>query len=200
VKILRVVCLVAPLALLAQTPPMVKTPHRGGWLVTRSERPEQFHESYYYRVASGQPVLLSWRAGVATDLFGRMSVLDGIVKADALGLAHVEGISTQKISPELRKNLDYQLTTEERAVVRNALRMWGMRMTSYRLDTLPADSASRRKVFEFAKELGADTITVAPAPNLAADLDALADEFQINVAFDDQRAAKTVLAALEGRG
>ena len=44
------------------------------------------------------------------------------------------------------------LTAEERAVVRNTLRTWSMRMLNYRVETLPADEAARCKVFEFAKE------------------------------------------------
>jgi len=63
-----------------QTPP-ARTPHRGGWLVGRTHV-DQFHESYFYRVATGQPKLLGWRLGVATNLFGLMSTVEGIVKAD----------------------------------------------------------------------------------------------------------------------
>jgi hypothetical protein len=45
---------------------------------------------------------------VAADSFGPCCpTVEGIVKADGLGLANVEGVSTQKVSPEIRKNFDY---------------------------------------------------------------------------------------------
>ena len=92
------------------------------------------------------------------------------------------------------------LTAEERAVVRNTLRTWSMRMLNYRVETLPADEAARCKVFEFAQELGIETIVASPDPALLPELDKLASEFAINVAVDDRRAPKIALAALQSSG
>ena len=143
--------------------------------------------------------MLAWRLGVAANLFGQMSAVEGIAKADALGLANVEGVSTQKVSHEIRKNFDYNLTAPERTVVKNALRTLAMKMIVYRVETLPPDQAARRKVFEFIKELGIETVIANPDSALLPELDKLANEFAINVAVDDRRAPATVMAALEGR-
>jgi hypothetical protein len=182
-RVLTIFAILGLLSGLAQTPPP-KSPHRGGWIVGRTPV-DQVHESYFYRVAAGHQALLQWRLGVATDVFGQMSTVDGIVKADGLGLAYVEGVSTQKISAEIRKNLDYNLTVEERAVVKNTLRTWGMRMPAYRLESFPADEASRRKVFEFAKDLGVETIIARGEASPLPALDKLATEFAVNVALED---------------
>ena len=58
----------------------------------------------------------------------------------------------------------------------------------------------RRRVFEFAKSINAPLIiTSADAAN-PAELDKLAEEFEINVALESKGDPKAVMAALEGRG
>ncbi len=55
-------------------------------------------------------------------------------------------------------------------------------------------------MFEFAKSINAPLIiTSADTANLA-ELDKLAEEFEINVALESKGDPKTVMAALEGRG
>ena len=66
--------------------------------------------------------------------------------------------------------------------------------------TIGADAAMRRRVFEFAKSINVPLIiTSADAANLA-EIDKLAEEFEINVALESKGDPKTVMAALEGRG
>ena len=61
-------------------------------------------------------------------------------------------------------------------------------------------AATRRRVFEFAKAINVPLIiTSADAANLA-ELDTLAEEFEINVALESKGDPKIVMAALDGRG
>ena len=78
------------------------------------------------------------------------------MKADAAGLSSVEGVSTQQVSAEIPKNLDYHLTPDEVTKVKNRLDELRLRMPAYYLDAPAADEGAQRKSFEFAKELGAD--------------------------------------------
>ena len=71
---------------------------------------------------------------------------------------------------------------------------------AYRVDNIGPDAAMRRRVFEFAKAINAPLIiTSADAAN-PAELDKLAEEFEINVALESKGDPKAVMAALEGRG
>ena len=71
---------------------------------------------------------------------------------------------------------------------------------AYRVDNIGADAATRRRVFEFAKSINAPLIiTGADAAN-PAELDKLAEEFEINVALESKGDPKVVMAALQGRG
>ena len=148
-------------------------------------------------VAEGQPrtsaaTWLGWRVGVRTDAFGPLTFSEAAAKADAGGLAYVEGVSTQKVSAEITKNLDYNLTTAEVDKVKARLNELRLRMPAYDAGTIPGDPVSRRKLFDFAKGLGVDTIIGSADGASLADLDKLATESAINVALVNKDAKSTV--------
>src|SRR5204863_8621197 len=66
-------------------------------------------------------------------------------------------------------------------------------------DSLSAHAATRRDVFELANSLNAPTISVGAETTALAELDKLAEEFNINVAVESRKDPKAVLSALEGR-
>ncbi len=143
--------------------------------------------------------LLGWKVGVPASAFGQLTFSEAAAKTDALGLASIEGYSTQRVSAEISKNLDFNLSPDELAAVRTRLRALRLQMTAYHVDAIGADDASRRKLFEFAKALGVEMIIANPDIALLPELDKLAGEFSINVAIEN-RSPKSVLSALEGRG
>ena len=134
------------------------------------------------RLRTSAREILGWRLGVRTDAFGSITFSDAAMKADAAGLSSVEGVSTQQVSAEIPKHLDYHLTPDEVSKVKNRLDELRLRMPAYYLDTLPADEGAQRKSFEFAKELGADMVIVPAEPASFAALDKLANEVGMNVA------------------
>ena len=116
------------------------------------------------RLRTSATEILGWRLGVRTDAFGPITFSDAAMKADAAGLSAVEGVSTQQVSAEIPKKLDYHLTPDEVTKVKNRLDELRLRMPAYYIDVLPADEGARRKSFEFAKELGADMVIVPAEP------------------------------------
>jgi type 1 glutamine amidotransferase len=124
-----------------------------------------------------------------------LSFLESVVRADAALVPFVEASSTQKVSTQVQKNLDYNLTREEIAAVKATLGAL-VRVGAYRIDAVPADAATRRRIFEFARALGATTLVV-PAGTDLGNLDALAEEFTINVAV--LAPSPETLKAMEGR-
>ncbi len=141
---------------------------------------------------------LGWRLGARTDAFGPVTFWEAAAKADAAGIPAVEGVSTQKVSPEIAKSMDYNLSPDEVTKVKNRLDELRLRMPAYYVAAMPADDSSRRKVFMFARDLGADLIVTPAEPALFAELDKFANEFGINVAVA-ARNQKGAMSALEGR-
>ncbi|OFW42911.1 MAG: hypothetical protein A3J29_20615, partial [Acidobacteria bacterium RIFCSPLOWO2_12_FULL_67_14b] len=129
-----------------QTPPQtpVKIDGGGGARTAKQTRPPD------NRRPRGTAVgLLGWRAGIRSDAFGAMPFLDAAARIDAAGVAFVEAVST---------NLDYRLGADELANIKARLTDLGLRVPAYRIDTIPADDASRSTLLDFAKALDIDVI------------------------------------------
>ncbi len=124
-----------------------------------------------------------------------LTFLESVVRADAALVPFVEASSTQRVSAQVQKNLDHNLTAAEMAAVKTAMGP-NVRVSAYRVESLPADAATRRRVFDFAQHLGATTLVV-PGNTALDGLDALAEEFKVNVAL--LNSSPEILKAMEGR-
>ena len=131
------------------------------------------------RTLVGDDRLTKWKFAVPADGVGVPTFLEAVVRADAAIVDYVEGVSAQKVSADVQKNLDWNLTAAEIASLRG--RMGTVRMLSYRVDNFPRDAAGQRKLFEFAKAMGATLLVTNAKLELSAPAK-LADEFEINVA------------------
>jgi type 1 glutamine amidotransferase/sugar phosphate isomerase/epimerase len=131
------------------------------------------------RTLVGDERLTNWKLAISTAGFRGLTFLDGVVRADAAVVDFVEGSSTQNVSAALPKPLDWNLTREEVADIR--ARMGTVKMIAYRVDNFPSDAAGQRKLFEFAKAMGVDTLVTNAKLELTGPA-ALADEFGINLA------------------
>jgi len=167
---------------------------RGGGPPSISVRPA---DSRQIRTATAH--LLGFQVAVPAIAFRQLTFSDAAAKVDALGLAFIEGFSTQKVSAGISKSLDYNLTAAELAAVKNRLAELRLKMAAYHADIVASDDGTRRKLFEFAKALGVETIVCAPEPASVPVLDKLASEYGINVALESRaRDPKSVLSAIEG--
>ena len=73
-----------------------------------------------------------------------------------------------------------------------------LKMTAYRVDSIPSDEESRQKLFAFAKELGAETIVTSAMPSSLSALDNLAGKSGINVAIESQDDPKDLMSSIQG--
>ena len=159
------------------------------------------------QIGSSAANVLGLRVGFRADTFGPFSFYEAAAKVDELGTAFVEGSSTQKVSREVPKNLDANLSPDELAKVKSRLDELRLRMLVYRVDSIPTSETARRKLFGFAKSLGIETIVTGAlpgaltgaAPAALAEVDQLATEFAVNVAFESPN-PKSLMASLAGRG
>ena len=122
-----------------------------------------------------------------------------------LGVAFIEGSDSQKVSPEIARNFDYNLSPADVASVRSMFSAQRVRMPAYRVATFPTEPDARRKLFEFAKSLGVEAIISNPDRESLKAVDQLANDFEINVALGSATRQespaywnpKVILAALE---
>jgi type 1 glutamine amidotransferase len=124
-----------------------------------------------------------------------LTFLESVVRADAALVPFVEASSAQRVSQQVQKNLDHNLTAAVLAALKSAIGE-NVRVSAYRVESLAADNATRRLVFNFARDLGATTLVV-PGNTALDGLDALAEEFRVNVAV--LNGSDATLKAMEGR-
>jgi type 1 glutamine amidotransferase/sugar phosphate isomerase/epimerase len=151
--------------------------------------------------------VLGWKVGAPAGAFERLTFNEAAAKIDALGLGLIEGSSSQKLSGEIPKYLDHNLAPGEIEAVRDKLRLLNMRMPAYRAVALGPDETAVRKVFEFARSLGVETIIGSPPAAMLPAIDRFAQEFRINFALlnrsrretSDYAEPATLLKTVEGR-
>jgi hypothetical protein len=149
------------------------------------------------QIGSSALNFLGFRVGFSASSLGPVSFSEAAAKADALGTGFLEASSSQKVSPEIPKSLDYNLSPGEVAAVKNRLEELRLKLVAYRVDAIPADESSRRRLFTFAKAVDAETIVTSAAPAALPGLDKLSGEFGVNVAFESSN-PKTLISSLAG--
>jgi hypothetical protein len=133
-----------------QVPTPGQVDGRGGARTSAQTRPPDSRRPRGTAVA-----LLGWKAGIRSDAFGAVPFSEADAKIDAAGVAFVEGVST---------NLDYKLGANELAQIKQRLADLGLRVAAYRIESIPADEASRRTLLDFAKALEIELILTRQAP------------------------------------
>jgi type 1 glutamine amidotransferase/sugar phosphate isomerase/epimerase len=150
--------------------------------------------------AADNNIWFGWRVGMPFAAIKGLTFSELLARADAypIALPSVVASSTQVVSVEVPKPLDYRLQAGERNAVAYHLRELNEQVMAYQTMDTGADASTRRKVFEFAKGLNAPVIITGETARLD-ELDALAEEFGINVALESRADPKPLVAALAGR-
>ena len=150
---------------------------------------------------------LGWRLGVEAYTFHKYTFFEAVDKTAELGLAYIGGLSFQKVSDKIPKDLTPDLTDDELREIRLKLDAAGLRLLTYYIQSIPGDEDGCRKVFEFGRKLGIETFMSEPAPEALPLIDRFCQAYDIRVALHnhDQKASPAywnpegVLKACEGR-
>jgi len=147
-----------------------------------------------------------WSLAMQCWTFNRFTFFEAIDKARSLGLNWIEAYPGQTISPELKDvKFDHNLSAELRDLVRQKLKDSGLTLINYGVVNLGKDPAEARKVFDFAKQMGIETIVSEPEPQDLEWIDKLCQEYKINLAIHNHPKPskywnpQTVLDACQGR-
>ncbi len=126
---------------------------------------------------------LGWRLGVTAYSFHKYTFFEAIEKTARLGLSYIGGLSFQKISKDIPKNLEPGLTAEELKRIRLKLDAAGVRLITYYIHRIPADPAGCRKIFEFGRALGIETFISEPLPEALDTIERFTGEYGIACAI-----------------
>ena len=133
--------------------------------------------------AAGPDEPLGWRVGPAAWTFNRFTFFEAVDKTAALGLHYIEAFEGQRISKEIGEPMGPALPDSVLEQVRSKLKASGVRLTSVYVHNLPGDEPAARKIFEFCRKLGVETIVSEPAPEALNVLERLCDEYGVKLAI-----------------
>jgi type 1 glutamine amidotransferase/sugar phosphate isomerase/epimerase len=134
---------------------------------------------------------LGWRLGIEAYTFNKYTLFEAIERTAGLGLPYMGGLSFQKVSKDIPKNFDDQLTDDELKQIRLKLDSAGVRLLTYYIHRIPGDMAGCRRVFEFGRKIGIETFMSEPSPEALDTIEKFCDDYDINVAIHnhDQKAS-----------
>lgn len=142
-------------------------------------------------------MLLGWRVGIYTNAFPELTFAESATHADALGLGSIGGDGDQRVSPQIDQSLDFNLSADGIAFVKQRLSSLALKMTTYRVTGIPDDQESRKKLFAFAKDLGIETIVTDAVPASLSPLDELAGASGVNVAIESSDDPKELIHSIQ---
>jgi type 1 glutamine amidotransferase/sugar phosphate isomerase/epimerase len=172
--------------------PTIMTPRimRGpDWTRLRTAMPDVIAGRYQGGGRGGGPA--SWNAAAPLPGFGQATLFEALDQQITIFVRNVEASSTQTVSADIPKKLDYNLTTGEVAAITKKLAGAGVRLVAYDVPKMGPGEPDIRKLFEFAKSLGVLTIVSDPTPEVLPAIDKLANEFGINVAIENRSKTET---------
>jgi len=147
---------------------------------------------------------LDWRLSVQAYTFNRFTFFEAVDKTASMGIKYIEMYPGQRIDDESDANTHYSMDAETRQKILNKLDGAGIKLMNYGV-VGGGNAADWRRLFEFAKAMGIETIVSEPAPNQMDIVESLCEEFKINVAIHNHPKPSrywnpdTVLEAVEGR-
>lgn len=146
-----------------------------------------------------------WKLGTQAYSFNRYTFFEAIDKTASLGMRYIEAYPGQKLSPSQPGVVfNHDAPEEVLDAVRAKLDKAKVRLVNYGVVRLSADEAADRKIFDFARKMGIETIVAEPEPGCFDLLDRLTDQYGINIAIHNHPKPSrywnpaTVLEAIKG--
>lgn len=150
---------------------------------------------------------LGWRLCCGLYTFRDRTFYEALTVIGGMGVRLVEPaffLPLSKEQPDLKTS--ETLSADQRREMKQRLGDLGMRMPNY-YAPLESDQKAYRKVFDFAKEMGVETLVAEPPPETFEALDGLCQEYKINLAIHNHPEGPgskywnpdTFLKACEGR-
>jgi len=148
----------------------------------------------------------NWRLGMQAYSFNRFTFFEAVDKNRALEMKYIEAYPGQKLNPEFGDaKFDHNMSAEMRQLAKCKLQEAGIKLVNYGVVGLPNNEAQCRKVFDFAKEMGIETIVSEPPEDAFDLIERLCEEYKINVAIHNHPKPShywnpdTVLKVVKGR-
>jgi sugar phosphate isomerase/epimerase len=126
---------------------------------------------------------LGWRIGCQAWSFNKGSFFQAVDQTAALGLHYIEAFPDQIVDQDKNVKMNAAMFSETREAIKKKLGETKVHLGSFGVTGIPKDEAGARKMFEWAKDMGIETLVSEPGEDQFDLLDKLAQEFGIKVAI-----------------
>ena len=147
---------------------------------------------------------LGWQMSIHAYSFRKFSIFECIDKTAALGLKHMSLSGSVNLGGA-NTVTTVQLSDKDTEAIKQAVEAKGIKLVNIGVVKLPPNEAESRKVYEFAKKMGIDTLVAEPEPAALDTVEKLCKEYNIKVAIHNHPQPSpywnpdTVLEAVKGR-
>lgn len=125
-----------------------------------------------------------WRLGTQAYSFKEFTFFEAVDKTASLGLGWIEMYPGQMLSPDKPDvKISEVLSKEDRDAIKAKLKDAGVTLVNYGVISPVNDEEKCRKIFEFAKDMGIETLTAEPKEDAFDLLEKLCGEYKIKVAI-----------------
>ena len=147
-----------------------------------------------------------WKLAIQLWTFHKYTFFEALDKASALGVSWIEAYPGQRLGGNYGDlTFDHRLDAATRQAIKDVLAERGLRLINYGVVGLSDDKAQNRLIFEFAKDMGVQTIASEPAQEHLDAIEKLCQEYDIRLALHNHPEPsrywnpETVLEAVQGR-
>ena len=147
---------------------------------------------------------LGWQMAIHAYTFRKFSIFECIDKTATLGLKYMSLSGSVNLGGT-NTVTTVQITDQDTAAIQKAVSAKGIKLVNIGVVKLPPDESESRKVFEFAKKMGIDTLVAEPEPAALDTVEKLCKEYNIKVAIHNHPKPSqywnpdTVLEVVKGR-
>ena len=135
------------------------------------------------KLATPRAEKIGWRLACQLYTLRDRSFYEALDVIASLGIRNVEPcyfLPLSKEKPDLKTS--ESLSPELRRELKSRLADRGIKIPNY-YAPIEADTAAFRKIFDFAAEMGVETLVAEPPPEVFGEIDKLCQEYKINLAI-----------------
>jgi len=123
-----------------------------------------------------------WKLAYQSFTFKNFTFEEGLQKANELGLNYVEAYRAQKLTAENSKQTHFDSDEATLEEMKKLLNKYQIKMINYGV-VKGKNQQEWKRIFEFARKMGVETLVAEPEPSQFDFLEKLCDEYNINIAI-----------------
>jgi len=133
-----------------------------------------------------------WRLTLSLWSFNRLDFEKAVAWAAGLDIKFCEAFTWQKFSEKGPEKIDAWQSKDLRQRIKGVLDEHGVKMVQSYIGGFAKDNDGNRPIFEWAKELGVETLVGEPPFETLDVLESLCDEYSINLALHNHRKGSSI--------